>query len=96
MIVRKVDNNQPEIVACLRKLGFQVAMTHTVSKGFPDICVSRNEKTKIIEIKDGSLPKSRRKLTTDEARFHANWKDSLPIIASLDDCIKLSQDWANV
>jgi len=65
--------------------GFQVAHTHTIGHGFPDVVVSRKGRTQLIEIKDGSKPPSARKLTDDEKDFHMRWEDHIPIIESLDD-----------
>jgi hypothetical protein len=33
----KIDANQPELVKELRKLGFSIAFTFQLGKGFPDI-----------------------------------------------------------
>ena len=77
---KKVDANQKEIVRCFRDLGAKVFPTHGVGSGFPDLVVqyaypARRFKmeTMLVEIKDGSLSKSRRRLTDDQAEFHANF-----------------------
>lgn len=55
--VAKVDNNQKEIVAALRKIGAHVVHTHQLKNAF-DILVSYRGNVMPMEIKDGnSLPK---------------------------------------
>lgn len=75
----KVDANQAEIVQTFRDLGARVAITSSVGDGFPDLVVQyRNQsvmwrgiETALVEIKDGSKPPSRRKLTPEQEKFHA-------------------------
>jgi len=76
----KVDVNQPEIVKRYRDYGCSVAITSMLGKGFPDIIVARNSKTILVEIKDGSLPPSKRRLTKDEQKFRDSWKGCCLII----------------
>jgi hypothetical protein len=96
-MVRKarVDANQPVIVATLRRCGFAVAHTHTLGKGFPDLCISRRGWTGLVEVKDSSKPPSARKLTPDEASFHAKWPGEIFVIESVDDVLKLNERFIN-
>ena len=87
-IVRKVDDNQKQIVEAFRNLGYSVAHTHTIGKGFPDIIISRNNLNTLVEIKDGSKPLSKRKLTDDEKEFHEKWQGEIIIIESVEDVVK--------
>lgn len=91
-IIRKVDDNQKEIVEAFKKLGYSVAHTHIVGKGFPDIVVAKHKKTTLVEIKDGKKPLSKRKLTPDELKFHDSWQGDLKIIESVEDVIKFVND----
>jgi hypothetical protein len=84
---RRVDANQPEIVAAFRALGYSVAHTHMVGGGFVDVIVGKGGRSFLIEIKDGSKPPSARKLTKDEAEFHAEWRGGVYVIASTDDVL---------
>ena len=68
----KVDDNQPEIVALLRKLGAGVFLVHRL-KNFCDIMVVHQGITVAVEIKDGSKPPSARKITTGEDKFSQDW-----------------------
>jgi Holliday junction resolvase len=88
----KVDRNQKEIVEAFRRVGFSVLHLHTVGKGCPDICVGKNGKNYLIEIKDGTLSKSKRELTEQEQEFHDSWRGQVAIIESLYDVIKFTQE----
>jgi len=66
----KVDANQAEIVKALRQAGAFVVHTHTLKNAF-DILVFYKGKTHIVEIKDGSKPPSKRKLTEGELKCKA-------------------------
>lgn len=69
----KVDANQPEIVAALRKAGATVQHLHAVGQGCPDILVGWRGLTVLMELKDGSKPASARKLTPDQVRWRKEW-----------------------
>jgi hypothetical protein len=83
----KVDSNQPEIVKAFRNLGFSVFLTHTLGRGYPDLTISKQGLNFLIEIKDGSLPPSKRKLTPAEQEFKDNWRGQYDIIESIDDVV---------
>lgn len=87
----KVDSNQPEIVAALRKIGCSVTPTHALGKGFPDIAVGYRGSNYFFEIKDGSLSPSRRALTEDEFKWHDAWRGQVAIIESISQAIKFIQ-----
>ena len=78
MAGKRIDANQNEVVRTLRDLGCHVATTSMVGKGFPDLVVSHLGVMVYVEIKDGSKPPSKRKLTPDERRFHGQW-EHLPV-----------------
>jgi len=68
----KVDSNQPEIVKALRKIGATVLITSQLKNAF-DILVGYRGKLFIIEIKDGTLPPSKRKLSPGENKCKKNF-----------------------
>ncbi len=87
----KVDSNQKEIVDALRKRGASVFHVHTVKNLF-DIIVAYNGVLMAVEIKDGNLPPSARKLTDGELKC----KESLErvgvkynVVTSIDEALKL-------
>jgi len=88
----KVDTNQPAIVAALRELGCSVSHTHTLGRGFPDICFGYHGQTFLAEIKDGSLPPSKRVLTEDEEKWHTGWLGQVAIFESVDDVVEFLRE----
>lgn len=70
----KIDANQPLIVEALRKAGAFVQPLHTVGSGVPDLLVGFQNRTALIEVKDGSKPPSERRLTPDQQEWHGKWK----------------------
>jgi hypothetical protein len=96
-MVRKarVDANQATITATLRRCGFAVAHAHTLGKGFPDLVIARRGWTGLVEVKDGSKPPSARRLTPDEADFHAKWPGEIFIIECVEDVLKLNERFIN-
>lgn len=96
MVTRaRVDANQPQIVAALRKMGASVLHLHQVGNGCPDILVGFRSKNALVEIKDGSKPPSARKLTKDEAVFHAEWRGQVAVINSVDEAIEFIVQWSD-
>ena len=88
----KIDENQPEIVAALRKIGALVTDLSGVGNGVPDILVAFRGMFYLLEIKDGSKPPSARKLTDDQAKWHAVHKDCrVYIVKSIDEAIAAVQ-----
>lgn len=98
---RKVDANQTELVNLGRELGAKIAITSAAGDGFPDTVwqftdhSTRNRRleTALVEIKDGSLSPSRRKLTPAQEKFHAEF--NCHIIECRADVFELlgQQDW---
>lgn len=74
MRAAKIDANQQAIVAALRKCGATVQSLAMVGSGCPDLLVGHQGKTVILELKDGSRPKSERQLTPDQIDWHINWR----------------------
>lgn len=85
----RIDDNQPQIVSALRKVGASVLHMHTLGKGAPDICVAYQGRTYLMEIKDGSKPPSKQKLTPDEEAFHASWQGQIYIVRSSDEALRI-------
>ncbi len=76
----RIDVNQPDIVDALRKAGATVQPLHTVGKGCPDLLVGWRGLNLLIEVKNGKLSQSRRKLTPDETRWCGEWKGIVHIV----------------
>ena len=86
----KVDANQPEIVKAFRALGCSVLIISQLKK-CADIFVAKG-KTAVVEIKDGTLPPSKRQLTEGEMDFMHSWKGLYFIVESLDDVVRVVKE----
>ena len=70
----RTDRNQPEIVAALRKAGATVQSLAAVGDGVPDLLCGIAGRTVLLELKDGARPASERQLTTDQIKWHVDWR----------------------
>jgi len=96
---KRTDANQKAIVSALRKAGYSVQSIHTVGQGAPDVivggpipcphCGAAFPQNRLIEIKNNSLPPSRRYLTPDEQAWHKNWRGQVHIVESADDALSI-------
>lgn len=85
----RVDDNQREIVDALRRVGCSVWSLAGVGKGFPDLAVGFRGRNLFLEVKDGSKPPCKRKLTPDEEAFHASWRGHVAVVESVEDALKI-------
>ena len=69
----KVDRNQSEIVEALRKYGATVLITAQLKNAF-DILVGYKGNLHIMEIKDGLLVPSKKRLTEGELKCKASFE----------------------
>lgn len=83
------DGNHKEIIQAFRDLGASVFDTASLGSGFPDIVIGMKGSNVLVEIKDGLLPPSKRKLTPDEIKFHELWRGKVVIINNVDEVIEL-------
>jgi len=60
-----------------------------VGKGCPDLVIGKHGVNLLIEIKDGSNCPSKRVLTPDQIKFHAQWNGKIHIVKSVDDAVLL-------
>lgn len=86
----RIDRNQNEIVSALRKLGFSVAITSMLGKGFPDIVVGKNGKNYLFELKDNEKTPSQKKLTPDEEKFFASWRGQVNKVETIDEILEIT------
>lgn len=85
----RVDANQREIVAALRKLGATVQSLADVGRGCPDLLVGFRGRTYLMEVKDGAKRLSARALTPDEEAWVAAWKGSpVFVVESIEQAIE--------
>lgn len=81
------DDNQPEIVTALRAIGCSVVVMHAPC----DLLVGWRGRTMLLEVKDGKKRPSRRKLTTDQTLFVAEWRGHCAVVESVDQAIAAVQ-----
>ena len=86
--IAKTDDNQEEIVSALRQMGCTVQLLHQVGNGCPDIVVGVAGINLLFEIKDGSKPPSKRKLTIHELLWHDAWRGQVQVIESVDHAVR--------
>ena len=73
MRAAKRDDNHAEIRDNLRAIGAMVHDTGGLGGGFPDLVVGYHGVIFLLEVKDGSKPPSKRRLTPDEQKFFNDW-----------------------
>lgn len=90
----RTDGNHSTIADYFTGAGCLVHSTAPLGNGFPDLLVywPRRGTMKLIEVKDGSLPPSRQKLTDDEHDFHARWKGAVRVVASIAQAMAVLQE----
>lgn len=86
---KRVDANQARIVAALRKAGASVQHLHSIGHGCPDLLIGWKGWNLVAEVKDGSQPPSKRKLTSDECKWHQDWNGTVEVVASPEDAVRL-------
>lgn len=87
----KIDRNQPELVDMARRMGASVWITAALGKGAPDVVLGLPRANVLVEVKDGLLPPSKRRLTPDEAEFHANWRGPIAVVETAEDLVRLME-----
>ena len=85
----KVDANQFSIVHALRAMGASVALTHAAGEGFPDLVVGYRGRNLLVEVKDGTLPPSARKLTAPQEKFHDEWRGHICVVKNIEEAAAL-------
>jgi hypothetical protein len=85
----RIDENQNDIVAALRKAGATVRVI-SQGEGIPDLLVGFRGETILLEVKDGNKPPSARTLTPAEKKFFDEWEGGLcMVVKSVEDALEL-------
>jgi Holliday junction resolvase len=85
----RIDDNQNDIVAALRKAGATVRII-SQGEGIPDLLVGFRGETILLEVKDGNKPPSARTLTDAEKKFFDEWEGGLcMVVKSVGDALEL-------
>jgi len=88
---RRVDGIHAAAIKLLKAHRFSVTATHGVAGGFPDLCVGKYGKNCLLELKDGSLPLSRRKLTPDELKWRNGWLGQVETVESPEEALRVAE-----
>lgn len=90
MRAARIDANQPQVVAALRKCGVTVQHLHQVGEGCPDLLCGVAGHLFLVEVKDGAKVLSKQKLTPDQVVWHAAWPTEVHIINSVEGAIAVA------
>jgi hypothetical protein len=88
---RKKDANHAELTEAAVSLGWYVVDTSQFAQyysGWPDAVWARQGQTLLVEYKVGDA-----KLTEGEALFAAVWPDKYVIVRTVDDVVKVTNDY---
>lgn len=80
---KRVDTNQTEIVAALRKVGASVLDFHELGKGAPDILVGFRGNNFLFEIKG-----KRGKLNDLQLGWHSRWRGQVCVVRTIDEALE--------
>lgn len=83
-MAKRIDSNQPEIVAALRSVGASVECLHDLGKGVPDLLVGFRGCNYLLEVKDGNKSPSRRQLTDDQKDWRLSWRGNVKTVETVD------------
>jgi len=85
----RIDDNQNDIVAALRKAGATVRVI-SQGEGIPDLLVGFRGETILLEVKDGDKPPSARTLTPAEKKFFDEWEGGLcMVVKSVEEALEM-------
>jgi hypothetical protein len=89
----RTDANQAAIVEALARTGWLVVSLADVGGGCPDLLIAKAGRLLLCEVKDGSQPPSRRRLTPDQrlvtGMFNKKGVEIL-LLASVEDALALN------
>lgn len=89
MRAKRVDDNHDDIVQALRAAGAFVRSLAAVGDGMPDLLVTKNSRTLLIECKNGAKSPSKRVLTPEQQKFHREWTGGpLAIVTDVDGALR--------
>ncbi len=91
----RTDTNHRDIVDALRAIGCSVCDLSGAHNGIPDLLVGIGPqgegvgKNILIEVKDGTKPPSKQKLTAEQAIFHKSWRGPLFVVNSVERALEV-------
>ena len=78
-VAARVDANQAQIVAALRKAGVFVQILSSYGAGLPDVLCAYEGVWSLLELKDSGKPASAQKLTQVQIKWHETAKQYAPV-----------------
>ena len=88
-LAARTDANQADIVKALLDIGASVHILAGVGQGCPDLLVGLAGRNFLLEVKNGSKPPSKRKLTPAEAEWHAEWRGQVCVVESVEAALEI-------
>lgn len=85
----RIDANQAEIVKRLRKLGVSVQSLADIGDGCPDLLCGLRGTNTLLEVKDGTVKPSLRRLTLLERYWHNTWQGQVAVVHSLEEALEV-------
>lgn len=85
------DANHEEIAEVFKTFGFSVADTSQLGNGFPDMVVGWLSANLLVEVKDGSKPLSRRRLSEEEQAFHDRWLGPILVVETETQALEIAR-----
>ena len=86
----RLDANHTECVEAFRNHGISVCSLAGMADGVPDLLIAYDDCCWLVEIKDGSKPPSRRKLTPPEEKFFLEWPGRCVVVYSTEDAKQIA------
>lgn len=72
----------------LRSLGATVQPLHSIGRGCPDLLIGWRGTNLLFELKDPAKVLSARRLTGDEAIWHAQWRGQVAVIETIEQALE--------
>ena len=91
-LAARKDDNHKEISLTFERLGWSVLDIYQIPN-CADIIVGKWNHSIVIEIKDGSKPPSKRKLTQGEISFRDRWRGDYRIVTCIQDVIDIDLEY---
>jgi hypothetical protein len=92
MRAARVDDNHRAVKRALEQIGCSVLDLAAVGGGAPDLVVGWRGRNFLVEVKDGSKPPSKRRLTPQQQTFHAQWRGQIMVVTGVADAIDRLQE----
>lgn len=86
----RADENQPQIVDALTRIGARVTPLYRVGQGVSDLLVSFRQKWIVMEVKNPAKPKSDQKLTPPQQKWIGEQRAPVYIVYTPQDAIDIA------